>query len=114
MKELLSELTGDVTIKNHKKESGYEATHIITSFGKKRIALSEYSKFDGLKCEIQLTSILHHAWSEIEHDMIYKDTLSVKQDKKTKVLVKKEMKRILSEYLVKASTELDKLAKKIK
>ncbi len=113
VKELLSELTGDVTITNHKKESGYEATHIITSFGKKRISLSEYSKFDGLKCEIQLTSILHHAWSEIEHDMIYKDTLGVKKNKQKSIFVKKEMKRILSEYLVKASTELDKLAKKI-
>jgi len=114
VKKLLSELTGDVTIENHKKLSGYEATHITTSFGEKRISLSEYSKFKGLKCEIQLTSILHHAWSEIEHDMIYKDTLGVKGDKKKSVFVKKEMKKILSNYLIKASSELDKLVKKIK
>lgn len=114
VKKLLSELTGDVTIENHKKLSGYEATHITTSFGEKRISLSEYSKFKGLKCEIQLTSILHHAWSEIEHDMIYKDTLGVKGDKKKRVFIKKEMKRILSNYLIKASSELDKLVKKIK
>ncbi len=114
VKKLLSELTGDVTIKNHKKLSGYEATHIITSFGEKRISLSEYSKFEGLKCEIQLTSILHHAWSEIEHDMIYKDTLGVKNSKVKSVFIKKEMKKILSNYLIKASTELDNLVKKIK
>lgn len=111
---LLAKLTGEVIIKNHKKSSGYEATHIITSFDKKRISLSEYSKFDGLKCEIQLTSILHHAWSEIEHDMIYKDALNIKSDKKKSIFIRKEMKKILSEYLIKASTELDKLAKKIK
>jgi len=57
---------------------------------------------------------LHHAWSEIEHDMIYKDTLGVKGDKKKSVFVKKEMKKILSNYLIKASSELDKLVKKIK
>ena len=114
VKKLLSELTGEVTIENHKKLSGYEATHIITSFGKKRISLSEYSKFDGLKCEIQLTSILRHAWSEIEHDMIYKDTLGVKSDKKKGIFIKREMKKILSKYLIKASTELDRLVKKIK
>ena len=112
---LLAKLTGEVIIKNHKKTSGYEATHIITSFDKKRISLAEYSKFEGLKCEIQLTSILHHAWSEIEHDMIYKNTLGVvESDKKKSVFIRKEMKKILSEYLIKASAELDKLAKKIK
>jgi len=57
---------------------------------------------------------LHHAWSEIEHDMIYKDTLGVGSDKKKRVFIKKEMKRILSNYLIKASSELDKLVKKIK
>lgn len=111
---LLAKLTGEVIIKNHKKSSGYEATHIITSFGKKRISLSEYSKFKGLKCEIQLTSVLQHAWSEIEHDMIYKDTLNIASDKKKSIFIRKEMKKILSEYLIKASVELDKLAKKIK
>ncbi|KKP67189.1 MAG: hypothetical protein UR66_C0005G0035 [Candidatus Moranbacteria bacterium GW2011_GWE1_35_17] len=115
VEKLLAKLTGEVIIKNHKKSSGYEATHIITSFDKKRISLSEYSKFEGLKCEIQLTSILHHAWSEIEHDMIYKDTLGVvENDKKKSIFIRKEMKKILSEYLIKASTELDKLAKKMK
>lgn len=114
VKKLLEELTGDVTIENHKKLSGYEATHIVTSFGEKRISLSEYSKFEGLKCEIQLTSILHHAWSEIEHDMIYKDTLGIKKDRKKRIFIKKEMKKILSNYLIKASTELDKLVRKIK
>jgi ppGpp synthetase/RelA/SpoT-type nucleotidyltranferase len=114
VEKLLAKLTGEVIIKNHKKSSGYEATHIITSFDKKRISLSEYSKFEGLKCEIQLTSILYHAWSEIEHDMIYKDTLGIKNDKLKSVFIKKEMKKILSNYLIKASTELDKLVKKIK
>ena len=114
VKKLLSELTGEVTIENHKKLSGYESTHIITSFGKKRISLSEYNKFDGLKCEIQLTLILQHAWSEIEHDMIYKDTLRIKSDKKKGLFIKREMKKILSKYLIKASAELNKLVKKIK
>jgi putative GTP pyrophosphokinase len=28
----------------------------------------EYKKFAGIRCEIQITSILRHAWSEIEHE----------------------------------------------
>ena len=115
VEKLLEKLTGEVVVKNHKKSSGYEATHIITSFDKKRISLSEYSKFEGLKCEIQLTSILHHAWSEIEHDMIYKDAFSIaEKDKRKSNFIRKEMKKILSEYLVKASAELDRLVKKVR
>jgi ppGpp synthetase/RelA/SpoT-type nucleotidyltranferase len=113
-KILLSELSGEVDVKHQKRLSGYESTHVIASFGKKRINLSEYSKFEGLKCEIQLTSILHHAWAEIEHDIIYKDTFGMKIDKKRSILVKKAMRKILTKYLLKASTELDSLVKKIK
>lgn len=113
-KKLLSELTGEVNVTHHKKLSGYEATHVIARFGEKRISLSEYSKFEGLKCEIQLTSILHHAWAEIEHDIIYKDSLGIKSDKKQRIYIKKAMHGILTKYLMKASSELDKIVKKIK
>jgi ppGpp synthetase/RelA/SpoT-type nucleotidyltranferase len=113
-KKLLSELSGEVGVTHYKKMSGYESTHVIAKFGEKRIRLSEYNKFDGLKCEIQLTSILHHAWSEIEHDIIYKDTLGVKSDKQQRVYIKKVMQKILTKYLIKASTELNNLIKKIK
>lgn len=113
-KSLLTEFFGDVDTKKHKKLSGYEATHMVVSLGKKRLSLSEYAKFDGMKCEIQLTSILHHAWSEIEHDMLYKDTFGIKSDKHKSNFIKKEMRKILSEYLIKASSELSNIVKKIK
>ncbi len=35
---------------------------------KKRVTDVEYKKFLDVRCEIQITSILRHAWSEIEHD----------------------------------------------
>ncbi|MDO8656285.1 MAG: RelA/SpoT domain-containing protein, partial [Nanoarchaeota archaeon] len=50
----------------------YNATHIIVSLKKDRLKLIEYSAFANLKCEIQMTTVLHHAWSELEHDVIYK------------------------------------------
>jgi len=113
-KKLLEELSDEVGVTHHKKMSGYESTHVIAKFGEKRIMLSEYAKFDGLKCEIQLTSILHHAWAEIEHDIIYKDTLGIKSDKQQRIYIKKAMQKILTKYLIKASTELNNLIKKIK
>ena len=36
------------------------------------MALPEYARYDGLKAEIQVRTILQHAWAEIEHDIQYK------------------------------------------
>ena len=41
----------------------YVCTHLP-----KRTADVEYKRFAGVRCEIQITSILMHAWSEIEHE----------------------------------------------
>src|SRR5216684_6664845 len=37
-----------------------------------RTALPEYARFAGLWCEVQVQTTLNHAWSEMEHDIIYK------------------------------------------
>ncbi|PIZ52942.1 hypothetical protein COY25_04395, partial [Candidatus Uhrbacteria bacterium CG_4_10_14_0_2_um_filter_41_7] len=65
----------DFKVINHKlhySTNSYNATHIIVSLKKDRLKLTEYSAFTNLKCEIQLTTVLHHAWAELEHDVIYK------------------------------------------
>jgi putative GTP pyrophosphokinase len=56
---------------------GYRSLHYVVSLGPNREALSEYSRFTALKCEIQVRSILQHAWAEIEHDLGYKSAAGV-------------------------------------
>ncbi|MEV7097565.1 hypothetical protein AB0M80_32410 [Amycolatopsis sp. NPDC051045] len=51
---------------------GYLSVHYIVEVSKGRSSLIEYSKFAGIKFEIQIRSILQHAWAEIEHDIGYK------------------------------------------
>lgn len=50
---------------------GYLSLHYVTSFSDSRQELTEHARFDGLKFEIQIRSILQHAWAEIEHDLGY-------------------------------------------
>jgi GTP pyrophosphokinase len=47
---------------------GYYALNFVCSHLDRRTSAVEYKKFVGTCCEIQVTSILRHAWSEIEHD----------------------------------------------
>ena len=58
---------------------GYLSLHYVISLGKERGKLTEYARFQGLKAEIQIRSILQHAWAEIEHDLGYKSSLAVPQ-----------------------------------
>lgn len=51
---------------------GYISLHFICSMRRDRAALAEYREFAGVCCEIQIRSILQHAWAEIEHDLGYK------------------------------------------
>jgi putative GTP pyrophosphokinase len=51
---------------------GYVSVHYVAELSPARIALPEYQKFSALKVEIQIRSILQHAWAEIEHDLGYK------------------------------------------
>lgn len=56
---------------------GYLSLHYVGSLSKARTQLVEYRLLDGLKFEIQIRSILQHAWAEIEHDLGYKSPQSI-------------------------------------
>lgn len=51
---------------------GYSSLHYVARFGGSRAELPENRRFSELTFEIQIRSILQHAWAEIEHDLGYK------------------------------------------
>ncbi|MVG16889.1 MULTISPECIES: GTP pyrophosphokinase [Aeromonas] len=63
---------------------GYMSLHLVVSYKDDRIKLPEYSSFAGIKFEIQIRSILQHAWAEIEHDIGYKSAIEVPDSLKRK------------------------------
>jgi ppGpp synthetase/RelA/SpoT-type nucleotidyltranferase len=50
---------------------GYLSRHYVAELNGQRTTLLEHSRFSGAKFEIQIRSILQHAWAEIEHDLGY-------------------------------------------
>ncbi len=51
---------------------GYLSRHYEISLSENRTKLPEWKAFKGYQIEIQIRSILQHAWAEIEHDLGYK------------------------------------------
>ncbi|MDH3313525.1 MAG: hypothetical protein OEM28_10330 [Nitrosopumilus sp.] len=51
---------------------GYRSTHFLCNLSNNRSRLSEYQQFSDIPFELQIRTILQHAWAEIEHDRNYK------------------------------------------
>jgi ppGpp synthetase/RelA/SpoT-type nucleotidyltranferase len=51
---------------------GYRSAHFVCSLGKRRNALPEYHSLSDLKFEIQVRTVLQHAWAELAHDRSFK------------------------------------------
>jgi putative GTP pyrophosphokinase len=56
---------------------GYLSLHYVVSLSHNRAILTEYKKCAGIKAEIQVRSILQHAWAEIEHKLGYRSEVEV-------------------------------------
>lgn len=59
------------------EQFGYVSEHLVVSFTSERCRLADFEMYEGLKCEVQVRSILQHAWAEIEHDQGYKADIDV-------------------------------------
>ncbi|UFH60034.1 GTP pyrophosphokinase [Sulfurovum mangrovi] len=69
--------TGNSTNKSEElgiDKVGYKSIHFIASLDKLRLELPENKQYTGKYFEIQVRTILQHAWAEIEHDRNYKFT----------------------------------------
>ena len=51
---------------------GYRSVHYVAKFDQNRCKLPEYERYKDLPFEIQVRSLLQHAWAEFAHDRNYK------------------------------------------
>jgi hypothetical protein len=56
---------------------GYQSVHYLVRLGSNRKRLPEYRRFDGLVAEVQVRTVMQHAWAEIEHDIRYKSKSAI-------------------------------------
>ena len=90
------------------KGARYRAIHYTVRLREDRIRLPEYARFAGLRCEIQVQTILNHAWSETSHDILYKDKLGDGYGGKAMKGIARRFERIMDKYLIPAGFEIQK------
>lgn len=56
---------------------GYLSYHLICKLKDERTKLKEYKRYKNIQFEIQIRTILQHAWAEIEHDLGYKSKIEI-------------------------------------
>ena len=59
---------------------GYLSLQYVVKLSDNRLKLTEYRRFSDCQIEIQIQSLLQHAWSEIQHDLGYKSEISVPRE----------------------------------
>jgi ppGpp synthetase/RelA/SpoT-type nucleotidyltranferase len=103
----------DATRVHHPTEENarlrYQAIHYTVSLNPQRLALPEYAAFIGMRCEIQIQTILNHAWAESSHDILYKSMAGVGFGSKAMQSIDQRMKRIMDDFLLPAGYELQKV-----
>lgn len=88
----------------------YISNHYLVRLGDDRLRLPEYASFASMRCEIQIQTILNHAWAETAHDTIYKEPELDSFGTKALDAIKSRMAKIARRYLVPAGYEFGKVA----
>lgn len=56
---------------------GYQSVHYLVRIKRERAHFAEYQRYSDATVEVQVRTILQHAWAEIEHDIQYKSTKTI-------------------------------------
>ncbi|GAB0170994.1 RelA/SpoT domain-containing protein [Lysinibacillus sp. CTST325] len=105
---IIEEHSVDKTKELNDDQFGYRSVHYVAKLNDERSELPEYNKYQNIPFEIQVRTLLQHAWAEIEHDRSYK--------LKEKLPENLELKRrfhLLAANLELADREFDKIVNDI-
>jgi ppGpp synthetase/RelA/SpoT-type nucleotidyltranferase len=87
----------------------YFAIHYLVSLTDERLVLPEYRKFRGLRCEIQLQTILNHAWAETTHDILYHRPNIEGFGTRQYAAIEGRLRKIMNKYLIPAGYEFQRV-----
>lgn len=100
---------------NSGAEFGYRSSHFIININQKRAQLKEWNYFSNFTAEIQVRTVLQHAWAAISHKLQYKQEADVPQILKRKLFRLSALFELADDEFISlrdASTELKNTVEK--
>lgn len=88
----------------------YISNHYLVALRPERVALPEYAAYAGMRCEVQIQTILNHAWAEMAHDTVYKAPELGEFGGREFDGIKRRLHKVARQYLVPAGYEFQKIA----
>jgi len=92
---------------------GYRSVHFVCDIGQTRAALPEFISLSNLKFEIQLRTVLQHAWAELAHDRNYKFSGKLPPEIERNLFLYAGMLEIADKGFSEISQKIDSYIKKV-
>ena len=112
--EIDSNNSGNKMDKMDENMVGYLSVHYIAKLNNIRTKLTENSIYRDCKCEIQIRTLLQHAWAEIEHDKNYKFSGVLPKDIRRRFYLVSGVLEMMDREFDVLSEEIDKYSKIVK
>lgn len=89
----------------------FDSTNYLVRLKADRLTLPEYRQFAGLRAEIQIQTLLNHAWAEMGHDTIYKEPKFTHLGAGRMTAIGERMNKVMQDHLIPAGHDFDKIAR---
>lgn len=89
----------------------FDSTNYLVRLKPDRLVLPEYRQFQGLRAEVQIQTLLNHAWAEMGHDTIYKEPKPTHLGAARMTQIGERMNRVMQDHLIPAGHDFDKIAR---
>lgn len=95
-------------------EFGYRAIHYVISLSENRKNLLEWKDFKSFKAEIQIRTVLQHAWAAIDHTLRYKKRADIPYQFRRKLFRLSGILELADEEFSVIRTDIESLRKELK
>jgi putative GTP pyrophosphokinase len=92
---------------------GYISLHYVARIGEDRSNLPEYRHFASIPFELQIRTVLQHAWAEIEHDLGYKSTFEIPREVRRQFSRLAGLLEIADDEFMSIKARLDQYAREV-
>lgn len=94
--------------------SGYRSVHYVCNIGSERGQLPEFHNLLDLKFEIQVRTVLQHAWAELSHDRNYKFGVKLPIDLERRLHLYAALLELADKGFDELSKSIDEYAQELK